>query len=296
MELTMLERRALDEWMTAKGLSHAKVAKLLDVSAHSVTMWCHGGGVSPTKLSRLRRFIDPFIHAQALPLYDSSLPLVRQKLQQAIQLQPQTVKYFANYLHQLETFIAENDGNTPDDIDIQSDHDAPSEIQSDHDVTAGAPPITEDFPLIPCRISVNLIPLPQAPGKSQFLLDLESDGNHFLMIDKSMSPNYGKNEILAIKPFKDGALNYSPPNDMQSMVRKVYAQISPGTVVAVTINGAPMTCRRLIYQFRGMQREIVLTADRANTPGFPHSLPHSLKAQDSISIHGTVSRHSGGAN
>ena len=151
-----------------------------------------------------------------------------------------------------------------------------------------------EFPLIPCRILVTMMPWPEPPHQPKIPDGLESEfasGKLFFMKDRSMAPNYALNEILAVMPLKDGSITYSPGDDLKVVVRKLYKELSPGTVVAVSINNAPMTCKRLTFRFSGMKKEILLTADSAKTPGFLHL----VQDQDTINVYGTVARYSGSA-
>lgn len=161
----------------------------------------------------------------------------------------------------------------------------------------------DDFPLMPCRFRVIMKPLPAPPIDTATPVEDDetvltedrlpeaqgsiADFTKFSMNDSSMAPNYLKGETINIKPFTDGPVIYSSENsekDTAAIVRKIYEMIAPGSVVALRLNDGPFTCKRLIFRFRGMAREIWLTADQTNFPGYPHC----VQGMDKLVIYGKV--------
>lgn len=282
MEFTAIERRAFHAWMKDKALSHAKAAKLLGVTAHAVSMWCKGGGARSTQAAKLRRFIDPYMHTQELSTYVSSLPIVREKLQHATQFQLHAAKFYSAYLDQIESFTAEM---------------MPAEMKPVTVSLTPLPPPLDSFPLLPCRILVTLVPVPGLPvvdppplvTKTTTVPGPHDRPDFLVMPDKAMEPNFRKNEKLSIVPFADGALHKSPNMDLKTFIKQVYSLLSPGSVVAVSVHGAPVTCRRLVFLGSAGNggRELILTADN-NSDEFT-SL--AIAAHTHVIIFGKVARY-----
>jgi hypothetical protein len=298
MKLTRHERRALNDWMNAKGLSRAGAAKILKVSAHAITKWFHGGGVSHKIAARLRIYIDPFLHNLYPAQLDSDFKFTHEKLQKALSARPHEVKFYSNHLTQIEAFL-----KNPEEATIPVIPTAITPVASqteipDVSLRQSAAPVTE-FPTLACRLRVGLIPLPELASPSAPTLPKQGPRNpkppqnlhevtDFIMNDDSMEPNFAEGEELQIIPFPGGPIIYSHLNDTAATVRRAYSEIGAGIVVAVCINGGELTCKRLIFRFKGMNREIWFTADCPQTPGFPHC----VQGQDSVIILGVVKRQS----
>ena len=159
--------------------------------------------------------------------------------------------------------------------------------------------MSESFPLMQCRLRVSLVSVPELqveapksspPFQKPNSASLPDMPSSLVMPDKAMEPNFLVNEQLSIVPFADGIIHCSNEKQMRTLVRRAYSSLSSGIVVALSHQGSPITCRRVVFvgSTASGGRELLFSADNKS----PEFHPISISPRDIISIYGKVARKS----